>query len=281
MELYTSVEPFFAPLSKPMWMHALECLEDAALLPPMQKAASTLRSRLTQLRQETFELMQPIVRNGELTTPWMLKTLAQYTPKEDKARHSETLSKETASQWRKIGLVHYAEYNTPDPDSGAALIVLRRLISHKARFWLPSPPKEQRMHYFTEEPRWWCWRQDSPDSPVVPCPVPLPSDDLPASALLWTDWLGAAWKPEWMKIGSLGCCRWAGTMVKDDKLFWALTEEDLNRWGVPISAPFRSALKQDLPLTRHMVAQTALLLLATERLEEAKAFTLESLPPAI
>ena len=283
---YPSVEPFFAPLSKPMITQALAFQEEEhtpsisldihAMISHFTAKYSLLRERIAAPRQETYQQMLPAVKNGEFTTNWMLSSISKYTPKKH-PQNSKTISAVALSRWRESGLVHYQNKNTPDFDSGAALITLRRLIPHRERGWLPTPPKSvSKNHYFTKEPLWWCWRQDSPACPIVPCPVPLP-EDVPTSALLWTDWLGASWKPEWLCIGNLGCCRWARTTIRNDRLLWATTEEDLEIWGTPISETYKKALRNDVPLTLHTLATSALLLLATERLEDARAFSFDSL----
>lgn len=288
MALYISVEPFFAPLSAPMIEKAVSFQEEdnpsssfnlREVFSTFAARYARLRKRLVDPRMETYELMRPAVAAHQFTTDWMLDVLSQYTPNRGPAR---LLSAQALSRWRESGAVVYREDNAPDTDNGAAVIVLRRLIPHRERGWLPSPPRgKERVNYFSCEPLWWAWRQDSPSSPILPCPVPLPGD-VPASALLWTDWLGAAWKPAWLRIGNLGCCRWAGTMcIEDGTMLWALVEEDLERWGIPISGVYRQALQNDMVLTMHTLATNALLLLATERLEGLHAFSLQSLLQAV
>lgn len=273
---YTAIEPFFAPLSKPMIHRALALQEGKSKVP----SPVLLRERMTRQRENTFKLMQPVVKSGEFTTEWMLSTLTQFTPTKKTQENTRPLSAEALSRWRETGLVVYQQKNIPDYDNGAALITMRLLVQDRERAWLPAPPTNARKHYFDNEPLWWAWRQDDPSAPIEPCSVPLP-EDLSASALLWTDWLGAAWRPEWLRIGNLGCCRWAKTQRVNDTLLWDIQAEDLERWGIPISNHYKSALRNDVPLTLHTLATSALLLLATERMEDAKAFSLDSLPLAM
>lgn len=271
---YTALEPFFAPLSRPMIQRALLVQEG----PSTSAAPVLLRERMVAPRDEVFHLMEPAIKKKEFTTQWMLNVLTQFTPK--RSGNVRPLSAEALSRWRETGLVVYQHKNIPDYDNGAALIMLRRLIQGRERGWLPLPPKYAHKHFFEQEPLWWCWRQDTPSSPVLPCPVPLPAD-IPASALLWTDWLGAAWRPEWLRIGNLGCCRWAGTMRINDLLLWAMRQEDLEKWGIPISETYTKALANDIPLTLHTLATSALLILAIERMEEANASSFHVLSQAV
>lgn len=271
------IEPLFAPLSTPMILQALE-FQNETPNEEMDAPASPyerLRLRLLKPREETFELLQPAVKAGEFDTDFLLKKLSEFTPQK-KMDSPRLLSAESLSHWRKIGLVRYESKNQPNADNGAALITLRRMVQHRERKWLPNPRKLDRTH-FLNEPIWWCWRQDSLSSPLIKCPVPL-TEDVPPHALLWTDWRGAAWKPEWLSVGNLGCSRWAGTYVRDGALLWAITEEELSeRWGIPINADYKQALAAT-PLTLHTLATSALLLLTTKYLEELK--NLKSLPLA-
>lgn len=176
---YPALEPFFAPLSRPMLQRALLAQE----APSTSTAPVLLHERMGPPRDEIFHLMQPVVKQKEFTTQWMLNVLTQFTPK--RSGSTKPLSAEALSRWRETGLVVYQHKNIPDYDNGAALILLRRLIQGRERGWLPLPPQSAQKRFFAHEPLWWCWRQDIPDSPVLPCPVPLP-EELPASALLWT-----------------------------------------------------------------------------------------------
>ena len=257
-------EPFYAPLNKPMIEQALAYQESeeqesrSALSNGLKRSDESyilLRERVQASRSQAFASVDEAIRMNQFTSDWMLSRLS--------------VSPESLHRWREMALVVYEDRDAPDPDNGAAVITMRKLIPDRMRGWLPMPPKEAKKHnYFKKEPLWWAWRQDDPSSPVLPCPIPIPSD-VPSHALVWTDWLGASWKPMWLRIGTSGCCRWAGTVQAGKNSYhWALTEAALEAWGFPIAESYKKALKQDLPLTRHHLASNALLLLATERLEE-------------
>src|SRR5271165_1301232 len=90
MPNYTSIEPFFAPLSKSMIIKALSLqpeIEIPATLDVQQIVSAfttkctLLRERLTQPRYETFKQIQEAVKNNEFRTEWVLSRLAEYTPK--------------------------------------------------------------------------------------------------------------------------------------------------------------------------------------------------------
>ena len=68
------------------------------------------------------------------------------------------------------------------------------------------------------EPAWWCFRQDTPESAIVPCPVPI-GPDVPPTALLWTLWPGAYWSGTWQRIGE----RLGAAQGRPSPLWWQET----------------------------------------------------------
>lgn len=67
----------------------------------------------------------------------------------------------------------------------------------------------------------------------------------------------------------------------NDLLLWAMRQEDLEKWGIPISETYTKALANDIPLTLHTLATSALLILAIERMEEANASSFHVLSQAV
>ena len=266
------IAPLMAPLSKPMMLHLAN--QEKASFPTIttslddqlsstathfNKLWSNLAQQVEEKREAVYVLMSPVVQGRLLSTEWIIETLTEHTPKKQSSK-AKMLTAQTISRWRDQGLLHYEQKNQPDADSTAALLTVR-MIDTRERGWLPTIVAEN-------EPQWWCWRQDSPTHPVVPCPVPLP-EDLPASALLWTSWRGAAWKREWLPLGDLGAARWAGTMSGQGNIFWSLTEKDLETWDPEIAPLGENVLSTATTLARHTLATLALLRLATSRLEES------------
>ena len=89
------------------------------------------------------------------------------------------------SRWRAMGLLTPPTARSPiHADGLVALMLTRALWPPRERIHVPEIP--------STEPRWWCWRQDTPDAPILPCPVPLPPD-VPPTARLWSPWAGAPW----------------------------------------------------------------------------------------
>ncbi len=87
-------------------------------------------------------------------------------------------------RWRAAGLLRPSTPRTALTVDSVISLALTRALWPLERVHLPDIPPT--------EPAWWCWRQDAPDAPILPCPVPLPAD-VPPTARLWSPWAGAPW----------------------------------------------------------------------------------------
>ena len=257
--------PRLAPLPIPMAEHLLK--QRRRLLQKsvrtisqdeLEKGAlSLLEQNVQEKRQAVYRLMDPLVqtekgsREPSLSTTWIMQVLRAHTP-ENRLVPSQTLA-----LWRERHLLRYRERGHPDLDNTAALL-LARMVDERIRNWLPTTIAE-------DEPAWWCWRQETPEMPWVPCPVPLPGH-LSASTLLWTPWLGAAWNPHWLKIGALGAIRWVGAGGEKQPVRWTISQQDLQVWDAEVAA-----LAIDFPACTeemvHTLATFALFRLARTRLD--------------
>lgn len=212
---------------------------------------ASLLHLVQQKRSATYTLMNPAA--SAISTEWLLRTLADT---------GHTVTPTTLSRWRDAGLLRYDKKDRPDTDSVGSLLIAAQLHKQRRGF-LPSSLREG-------EPGWWCWRQDHPLAPVVPCPVPLPGD-LPPSAALWTQWTGAAWHPEWLSVGQRGAMRWAGTIEVNGKLLWNVSLDKLIEWvpGIVSNLEELEVVPAELETTPeilHTLANIALLHLARTRL---------------
>lgn len=241
--------PLFAPLPLPMVEHLLLRIRRIVILSHGDKpdvhvvALEQVQEAVAHYRTAVYTYMHPYVvarkitvdesgLNGEgrvmrYSTSWFLRTLAVHSP------NKEPIPSQTLSLWHKRGLFRYQEYAIPDLDSAAALLIAR-MTDKRKRNWLPSL-------LLPDEPYWWCWRQDTPDAPPVPCPIPLP-EDIPSSALLWTSWVGASWNRCWLRLDqNVGAVRWAGMQEKEDGISWEITKADLERWDPEIASHLPSS----------------------------------------
>ncbi|HEU5383614.1 MAG TPA: hypothetical protein VFV38_50080 [Ktedonobacteraceae bacterium] len=267
------IAPLLAPLSESMMLHALRLQEGKHSRTPSAEQLdlkqtgslspwTKLYQRFAPLRSEALLLITQALKSGAYSTRWMITELSKRYPE-----RSKPISHETISRWREVGLLPYEKDDYPDPDRAIAMLILRSLTIGRANAWTPKVPKEGS---FWNEALWTCWRQDSPASQIMPCAIPLPSD-LPQQALLWTGYLGADLKsPHWLRIGNLGCCRWAKIREYHGTIVWDITEQELELWGIS-TTNYSKELANDTPLTLHMLANLALLRLATERLETSQS----------
>ena len=260
-----SILPVLAPLSGSMMTQALVTQEsrgsDARQVLQQDLFASWARlyQRFRPLRNEAYHLTIDALKRGDYSTRWIIAELSKRYPQK-----SKPISPETISRWRETGLLPYQKEDYPDPDRAIAMLILRSLTTAKTHAWTPKLPKNGG---FWREALWTCWRQETPTSPILPCAIPLP-EDMSRQTLLWTSYLGADLKsPLWLRIGDLGCCRWARVREYHNTFIWDTTEEDLQAWDITIEN-YSKELENDTPLTLHMLANLALLRLATVRLQD-------------
>jgi len=260
----TDLSPYLAPLSRPL-INELALPNELRLSTSLDELVQDFHTQWTHLitsvkqsSTKVYQIMAPVVATNTLSTNWLIDQLAQASPREHK------FSPETISRWRDQNLLCYQGRNKPNQDNVAALLILRMLTDTKKIIgWVPNTTIAK------AEPLWWCWRQDSPTCPILPCPIPLPAD-IPSHALLWTNWLGASWQEEWLPVGKIGAARWAGTLFNRDKssLLWDISEDALQRWDPEISPFSHGILRDAAPLTMHTLSTLALLRLATSRLQK-------------
>jgi hypothetical protein len=257
--------PLLAPLPIPMVLHLFKWQRKhlkkhvKALAPEELDHAAwlLLENKVREKRDAVSTLMNPVMqaekssREVGLSTTWMLQALTAHMP------GKQPVPSQTLSLWRERNLLRYREWGRPDADSAAALL-LARMVDERIRNWLPTTIGE-------DEPHWWCWRQDTPEMVPIPCPIPLPVD-LPFAALLWTPWVGAAWDPHWLKIGTgRGAIRWAGAVSENRCVRWTISQQELQRWD-PEAAAFTIDFPECAEDMSHTLAHLALFRLAGTRL---------------
>lgn len=262
-----AVIPYLAPLSLPMVdFLARQRSERIPLVATnLEDQISSIRSafhdtwtnvieRVWALLPQVYTVLLPAIRENRVTSEWVAETMMAFTP-----RKEEPFTAQALSRWRAKGLLHYDQKDRPNIDNVAALLTLRLLDTDGKKYWHPKTIQE-------DESMWYCFRQDSPTSPILPCPTnPLPTD-IPKNALLYTNYQLARFQPDWLAFGEYGCVRWAGTTREDGRLLWDLDIEDMRLWEQNIDPSNMKILdKASTPLTHHSIATMILLRLATEK----------------
>jgi len=230
--------PLFAPLTEEM-VEDLAAYRERFLVrdtgrPPREAGDKTARYQrrlnmaldvlvpeVAQARQRVFELMQREIRtSGRLTRRWLLVDVLYPPP--------HTPYQERLTDWHRENLLIFDRDGEPEPNSAAAILVLRELV-HRKR-WLPPPPPKPRSYY--------CFQYDTPGGEPVPYELPLvPVDASHPSALkptpvegplpyvLWTPWKGAAWDGDAWQIVEDGVIRWVGDPTEDVLTLWLSPQE--------------------------------------------------------
>ncbi len=142
-----------------------------------------------------------------------------------------SVSNATLSRWSGHHVLRYESRGYVQVASAMAILIARELARDRLRGWLPASIP-------ANEPEWWCWRQDAPHLPAVPCAVPiLDSYEVPHSALLWTNWRASNPK-NWLSLPG-GSVRWASSKN--------VTYEDLVRWAPYAETIISPAIGQKPP----------------------------------
>lgn len=182
--------PQLAPLSRPLIdrliYHLVDTTSVQEAVSRYPDAVSNLIRVLPDVRNRVFSIMDPVVRDGHLSTGTFLSRVKEFSPAQ--ARPTDQL----ISFWRSRGIVKPGTRGTVNAQDVAGVLVVRLLLPQVTRNWLPPEIP-------VWEPDWWCWRQDALGVSPIPYAVPF-SGDVPGSSLLWTVWPGATWNQGWVRI---------------------------------------------------------------------------------
>ncbi len=254
-----------APLTEPLAWHLATARMKALPRPagrPSREAgdANTREARLilaalrqmipeiVSEQQQVFALMDPIVSAGKLTRKWLLDQLSKYVP------DNQLVYPDRLREWHRDNLLLYTEQGQLEPQSTAAILVMRRL-DHRQKGWLPRQLPTPRSFF--------CWRRDASNLEAVPYELPLVSIEGhpsvvkpspatgPAPYVLWTTWKGAAWRDDAWLVYDTGAIRWVGNP----------SEEELAQWLSP-----QAMATLAVPASRKDLAKQALAILATDSL---------------
>lgn len=221
---YADVAPLPIPLAE---YQLCRFLKISANISP-QETFEQFLSEVQLARETAFEILDDFVRNRHrsvpsdlrLSTEWLTKTLAAYDP-------SRTMPATTFKHWQKRGIIRMDAHGKPSPGSAAAVLMIRMMDRHKENIF-PETLSSYEADY-------WCHVIEMPESPYIQVlPLHLLSC-LPASAIVWTPWPGAAWEEnQWHLIGeheaNSAAIRFAGVKLVRGTYWWDVNLEDLIRW---------------------------------------------------
>lgn len=181
-------------------------------------------------RQELMEQMDPLVEMDRLHGPhqkklnhtWIAERLAQLAPLK---KERPALSAYTIGTYVGAGILKKASQGTYDPETILTTCVLRAADQNRERNWIPLEKISQR------EDGWYCWSQEYPGAPIVPCPYPNLPINLPHSTLLYTRFACASWNNQaWFRLGYRGAITFAGLIWDQRAGMSHMTLEDLEVW---------------------------------------------------
>lgn len=205
-DFYAFVAPLPIPLANHLYHNWLKKLNVS-----FQEAQSRLIKEIDEHRRYLYLYMDSFVRNRRTPAPrqlrfsseWLRQTLGMYSP--DK----RPLPESTLTHWIKAGFLRMEAKGKPEPDSAAALCLMRMLTEEVRMMFDGMDPSET----------WWCFAQDGPENEIYSLSsASIPR--LPARTLLWTPWVGASWSENWLSIGDVGAIRFVGAPSSMKTQLW-------------------------------------------------------------
>jgi hypothetical protein len=233
--LYPEVAPLPVPLAQHLYHYWLQ--QHQHDVQDEVDAQAQFLLEVQEKRNNVYFVMDGFVRNREhdtsphrlrYSTQWLRETLGKYTPT------AQPIPSKTFNHWVSMGLVRNTRKGQPYPDSGAALCILRmsiegtRLLPHAMPF---------------DEPLWWCYAQDTLEAQPRMIPITeIPR--LPASAVCWTPWAGAAWDEHWLLLSNptgsefYGAVRFASATTLHGSTYYNVSCDDIVSWRPALQMSF-------------------------------------------
>lgn len=227
-----------------------------------------LVDEIAQLRAQAEEPLKPVLEGYQsLSTKEFVEILYKKTPlKQGRSK----VSPMTVSRWRGRGFIRPVDNNEDliSAETALAVLIMRMADRHHQKGWLPPGPHQN-------EPYMYVWRKDAPNTPAIPCGLPL-GDDVPNHAFLFTPFrfLGLLYPDYWFPFANLGSVRFAGTTLagqekRGNRVLWNLSEEEILIWDPSIKPLGRGILDTLALQARDSLANLVLLRLATQEFHRA------------
>jgi hypothetical protein len=230
--------PQFAPLAAPMVLHLLPSNPNRNDFQQLLLKVITIRREIVMRMEERLD----DIRRSSSPTHVLQGPLQAILAEKVKKREEEAVPEEqlfpeedpeysgivrsTFTDWRKRNLL-LREFN---PDNIGALLTAAA-CDDRLQGYLPTFLEQS-------EPRWWCFSIAPPyrdkqgvwqQSPVLPCPVPLPHNLKPGT-LLVSPW--PVYEQGWTAQGFYGALR-----------FWQLSENAIAAWDPQLIPRFSPTKK--------------------------------------
>lgn len=210
--------PTLAPLPEAFVSH-LYATPGALTLPRSpEPLVDQIWQQIQRARQLTSYLLLPAVdtMQDKVDVDWFRRNWQAF------AKQDRLLPRTTSDEWVRKHLLRSLSFGALEPNSVAALFMMRYLVLKDYRLWLPKRQKANAPWFYV-----WGLQPDDQIPRVYPYPLP---DDLPANTLLWSQWIGASWLPGWMRVPGIGALAWSKTTTVGDRWYWDISENELARW---------------------------------------------------
>jgi hypothetical protein len=234
------------------------------------------------LRDRAYkETLLPIIRRErKLTSKWLVIQLGECFPLSKDMEQKEIsdeeeekgISQQALWRWRERGLLLNNRYGQPDFDSVTSLFMMRLLRPGLIKGFLPPGN-------YKGQPVMYCYRKDSPDSPIIPCGLPLDSnrEQVPKHAMLFSPLSSLSkFHPDWLDYEGWSV-RWAGTTLGENGNFlWDLSEEEIALWDPEIRA-YQRKIMGAVQFARHTLASITLLACVSQLIDQMPAYRFPNL----
>lgn len=203
--------------------------------------------RIQQARQRVSFRLVPAVavemksKRARLTPRWLRKNFASYAGR-------SRLPTTTVQGWQERNLLRQRGYSSLEPNSIAAIYMMRYLFKDDYKFWLPHEQEK-------EAPWFYVWGiQPNEVSPPQMYRYPLDKDnrDIKPNTLLYTQWIGASWYPGFVNVPGVGALAWGKTQEYAGSWYWDISEEQMSEWDSSFirSSSVKRRLDQLAPIMR-------------------------------
>lgn len=176
--------------------------------------------QIQQARRMVSHFLVPVVAaetrtaQDRLTPDWFMRNFAIYSGSDTR------LPRTTVQEWINKHLLRSTKHSRLEPNSVAALYMMRYLFEPGQRRWMPKWQNPDAPWFYV-----WGIRPDE----TIPRMYPYPLREQ-SNMLYWTQFLGPSWLPGWIAVPGIGSLAWGKTIGHGGQWYWNLTEEEMSLW---------------------------------------------------